>query len=59
MKVRHRSAAKSFAVASPRRMSIRGFITRPIYSDEIAFKIAIAAAIWQWRKKPVQVAAAA
>jgi len=40
-------------------MSIRGFITRPTYSDEIGFGIAIAAAIWQWRKKPVQVAAAA
>ncbi len=29
------------------------------YSDELGFALAIAAVIWQWRKKPVQVAATA
>ena len=29
------------------------------YSDEIGFVLAIVAVIWQWRKKPVQVAASA
>jgi TRAP transporter 4TM/12TM fusion protein len=29
------------------------------YSDEIGFALAIVAVIWQWRKKPVQVAASA
>jgi len=29
------------------------------YSDELGFAIAIAALLWQWRKKPAQVAATA
>ena len=29
------------------------------YSDELGFAIAIAAVIWQWRKRPAQVAAIA